>query len=121
MQRKQLERILFYGFSFVLGSGDFTIAGQRRRNPRPPAQPPVGSLLSLAERMHSEASLTPHELSPQRRHRLKNVLRDYVPEDTLQRIRVTGLRWFTLGLHHPDRYDAILPDGLSLIRAPCIG
>ena len=50
----------------------------------------------LAERMHSEASLTLNELSPQRRHRLKNVLRDYVPEDTLQRIRVTGYdgsRW----------------------------
>ena len=42
---------------------------------------PGGKSLILAERMHSEASLTLNELSPQRRHRLKNVLRDYVPEE----------------------------------------
>ena len=61
---------------------------------------PGGKSLILAERMHSEASLTLNELSPQRRHRLKNVLRDYVPEDTLQRIRVTGYDGSRWGLHH---------------------
>ena len=74
---------------------------------------PGGKSLILAERMHSEASLTLNELSPQRRHRLKNVLRDYVPENTLQRIQVTGYDGSRWGLHHPDRYDAILLD------APC--
>ena len=74
---------------------------------------PGGKSLILAERMDATARLTVNELSPQRRHRLKQVLRDYVSESTLSRIEVKGHDGSRWGLHHPERYDSILLD------APC--
>ena len=74
---------------------------------------PGGKSLILAERMGPTAQLTVNELSPQRRHRLKQVLRDYVAESVLARIDVRGHDGSRWGLHHPERYDAVLLD------APC--
>ena len=74
---------------------------------------PGGKSLILAERMSGAAQLTLNELSPQRRHRLKQVLCDYVDDDTLSRIEVKGHDGSRWGLYHPNRYDAILLD------APC--
>lgn len=74
---------------------------------------PGGKSLILAERMDQSASLTLNELSPQRRHRLKQVLHDYVPEEIRSQIQVTGHDGSRWGLHHPEKYDAILLD------APC--
>ena len=74
---------------------------------------PGGKSLILAERMGDHGQLTVNELSPQRRHRLKQVLRDYVDEATLSRIDVKGHDGSRWGLYHPNRYDAVLLD------APC--
>ena len=74
---------------------------------------PGGKSLILAERMAPDARLTLNELSPQRRHRLRSVVRDYLPETLQSRVDVTGHDGSKWGLYHPERYDSILLD------APC--
>lgn len=74
---------------------------------------PGGKSLVLAERYAATGELVLNDRSPDRKRRLLQVLKDYVPEAIRRRIRVhqrDGRLW---GKHQPDVYDAILLD------APC--
>jgi 16S rRNA C967 or C1407 C5-methylase (RsmB/RsmF family) len=74
---------------------------------------PGGKSLVLAERFAATGQLVLNDRSPDRKKRLLQVLKDYVPEAIRSRIRVhqhDGRLW---GKHQPDAYDAILLD------APC--
>jgi 16S rRNA C967 or C1407 C5-methylase (RsmB/RsmF family) len=74
---------------------------------------PGGKSLVLAERFAATGELVLNDRSPDRKKRLLQVLKDYVPEAIRARIRVhqrDGRLW---GKHQPDAYDAILLD------APC--
>jgi 16S rRNA C967 or C1407 C5-methylase (RsmB/RsmF family) len=74
---------------------------------------PGGKSLLLAERFAATGELVLNDRSPDRKKRLLQVLKDYVPEAVRARIRVhqhDGRLW---GKHQPDTYDAILLD------APC--
>ncbi|SIQ47233.1 16S rRNA methyltransferase RsmF [Alkalispirochaeta americana] len=71
---------------------------------------PGGKTLVLAGRLEEQATLTANERSQARRDRLRRVLKEHLPRDVQQRLRVTShdaRRW---GLHEPDQYDAILAD-----------
>lgn len=76
---------------------------------------PGGKALIIAEALGQDGQLVVNELSDRRRARLKAVLRDYVPSEVLERIRVTGhdaARWC---LYETSSYDRILCD------VPCSG
>ncbi len=76
------------------------------------AAPGGKSLLILYKLYKLKAgSLTCNELSLERRRRLEQVLKSYLPEP--QVVRVTGFDGSTWGLHEKDAYDRILVD------APC--
>jgi 16S rRNA C967 or C1407 C5-methylase (RsmB/RsmF family) len=74
---------------------------------------PGGKSLVLAERFAASGELVLNDRSPDRKKRLLQVLKDYVPVEIRKRIRVhqrDGRLW---GKHQPASYDAILLD------APC--
>jgi 16S rRNA C967 or C1407 C5-methylase (RsmB/RsmF family) len=78
---------------------------------------PGGKSLILAESLGGAAGsqLTCNEMSDRRRGRLRAVLEDYLPKETLEHVRVAGhdgARWC---LHETDAFDRILVD------APCSG
>jgi 16S rRNA C967 or C1407 C5-methylase (RsmB/RsmF family) len=76
---------------------------------------PGGKSLILTESLRTGGRLVANELSDGRRARLRAVLHDYLPEDVLSRVRVTGhdaTRWC---LYETEAYDRILLD------APCSG
>jgi len=74
---------------------------------------PGGKALVLLEALSRAGELTLNDRSRKRSLRLKAVLRQYVPADILDRVKLTthdARRW---GLYRPAAYDAILLD------APC--
>lgn len=74
---------------------------------------PGGKALILLEALASAGNLTLNDRSRKRSARLKTVLRQYVPANVLERVKLTthdARRW---GLYQPAAYDAILLD------APC--
>ncbi|HEY6728865.1 MAG TPA: RsmB/NOP family class I SAM-dependent RNA methyltransferase [Polyangiaceae bacterium] len=74
---------------------------------------PGGKALVLLEALASAGNLTLNDRSRKRSARLKTVLRQYVPANVLDRVKLTAhdaRRW---GLYQPAAYDAILLD------APC--
>lgn len=76
---------------------------------------PGGKSLVLAERLGSTGEWVANERSAQRRRRLHDVLRAYLPQEVLARGKVTGhdaTRW---GLYQQNVYDRVLLD------APCSG
>lgn len=74
---------------------------------------PGGKALALLERADPDAELVLNDRSPARRARLSQVLRDYVPKERLDRVRVTGHDGRRVGLRRAECFDAILLD------APC--
>jgi len=74
---------------------------------------PGGKSLILAERAPKGAKLWLNDRSPQRRLRLKQVLRDHLPTDVRGRISVTALDGRSFGMKQPGAFDAVLLD------APC--
>lgn len=75
---------------------------------------PGGKSLILLEKI-SSGQLTVNEFSMNRRSKLKNVLREYAPEDKLNHVTVKGLDAALYGIKMPNAFDAILLD------APCSG
>ncbi|CAM9337707.1 unnamed protein product [Chrysoparadoxa australica] len=76
---------------------------------------PGGKTLILAEGLRPEAGgrLVSNDSSRKRRERLKRVVREYVPQEVLSHVKVTGFdasRWF---FYEKGVYDRILVD------APC--
>lgn len=81
---------------------------------------PGGKTLILAESLFlsstsGQGRLVANEISDGRRTRLKNTIRDYVPPEFQERIRVTGYDASRWGLNEKEAYDRILVD------APCSG
>lgn len=75
---------------------------------------PGGKSLVLLEKIKN-GKLTVNEISLNRRSKLKNVLREYAPENKLEQITVKGLDGLQYGIKFPNTFDAILVD------APCSG
>lgn len=75
---------------------------------------PGGKALLILEQLRG-GHLVSNEWSLNRRHRLKRVLADYLPEEILQRVELKGWDGNLIGKKHPDRFDKILVD------APCSG
>jgi 16S rRNA C967 or C1407 C5-methylase (RsmB/RsmF family) len=76
---------------------------------------PGGKSLVLAEQLRNSGRLVSNEMSDKRRGRLRAVLEDYLPPETLERVTVTGhdgVRWC---LHETEAFDRVLVD------APCSG
>lgn len=76
---------------------------------------PGGKTLILAEKCLPHGSLIANEISSSRRERLTSVLRQYIPSEVRQNLRVTGQDGGRLVRHHPASFDRILLD------APCSG
>lgn len=76
---------------------------------------PGGKSLILAESMSEEETLVVNELSDNRRKRLRRVLHEYLPEELLQKIKITGHDGSRWGLYEEGVYDRVLVD------APCSG
>ncbi len=76
---------------------------------------PGGKSLILAQAIQDSGRLTCNEMSQARRSRLHAVLRQYLPQDLLQRVQVTGHDGSRWCLHEVEAYDRILLD------APCSG
>lgn len=76
---------------------------------------PGGKGLVLAESLGQSSELFLNEFSRDRRDRLTQVVRDYVPMDLRPSIFVKGKDGALYGLSHPNYFDAILVD------APCSG
>ena len=74
---------------------------------------PGGKTLILAEALSIEGTLTANEWSRSRKERLRSVLKTYLPDSMLSRIRITGHDASKWGLYEPEYYDRILLD------APC--
>lgn len=74
---------------------------------------PGGKTLSLALRLTKHGILISNDRSPDRRIRLKNVIKDHLPEDIASKITVTGHDASSWCLYEKDTYDKILLD------APC--
>ncbi len=74
---------------------------------------PGGKSLVLAERIKDAGTLVANERSATRRARLKRVLEEYLPEELLRRVRITGHDASKWCIYEKDAYDAILLD------APC--
>ena len=75
---------------------------------------PGGKTLILAERI-GDGELIANEISDNRRSRLSRVIREYVPKDLAESVKVFGhdaTRWC---LHEKDAYEKVLLD------APCSG
>ncbi|MBC99164.1 MAG: RNA methyltransferase [Halobacteriovoraceae bacterium] len=75
---------------------------------------PGGKSLILAYALQGEGSLTANDKSPNRRGRLKQNLKQFLPEEIFEKIiRVTGHDASSWCLHEKEAYDKILLD------APC--
>lgn len=74
---------------------------------------PGGKSLVIASRMGCGSSLTSNELSRERRERLKRVFREHLPQDVLNRVRVTGFDAAKWLLYEKEAFDKIFID------APC--
>jgi 5-methylcytosine rRNA methyltransferase NSUN4 len=76
---------------------------------------PGGKSLVLLEQLGHEGVLWSNEVSANRREKLINVIRDYVPEKIRPQVFVKGKDGLQYGLKHPETFDKILID------APCSG
>lgn len=76
---------------------------------------PGGKSLILAEDLREEGTLIANEPSDARRESLMSVIRQYIPRDVRERVRVTGRDGARWGMHEPEAFDRILVD------APCSG
>ena len=76
---------------------------------------PGGKTLVLIESLASAGEILANEPSPARRDRLMSVIRQYVPRDVRERVRVTGKEGGLFSKTHPQAFDRILID------APCSG
>ena len=74
---------------------------------------PGGKSLIMASFLKGSGSLTSNELSPTRRNRLKTVLKEHLPEEWYQNIRVSGFDASKWCLYEKNIYNAVLLD------APC--
>ena len=74
---------------------------------------PGGKSLILAEALSEGGHLTANEWSRARKEKLRSVLRAYLPDEMLSRVRISGHDASKWGLYEPDTYDRILLD------APC--
>ena len=74
---------------------------------------PGGKSLILAESLVENGHLTTNEWSRARKEKLRSVLKAYLPEEMLSRVRISGHDASKWGLYEPDAYDRILLD------APC--
>lgn len=74
---------------------------------------PGGKTLILAQTMNNAGQLTVNDLSPARSQRLKQVLKDYLPEEYFRAIKITSRDSSRWGLYQKNVYDKILLD------APC--
>jgi len=76
---------------------------------------PGGKGLILIEDLKGEGNIDLNEPSRNRRDRLKNVIRQHVPEEFRTVVSVKGQDGLNFGIKSPDTYDKILVD------APCSG
>ncbi len=76
---------------------------------------PGGKSLILFEKISGSGELWVNEISPNRRQKLKNVLREYIPEEKLSYLKVKGKDGIKYGLQYPEHFDKVLVD------APCSG
>ena len=76
---------------------------------------PGGKTLVLIEALANEGEILANEPSPARRERLMGIIRQYVPRDVRDRVRVTGKEGGLFSKTHPNTFDRILID------APCSG
>ncbi len=76
---------------------------------------PGGKGLILCESLKGEGHIDLNEPSRNRRDRLKNVIRQHVPEEFRGVVSVKGQDGLNFGMKSPDTYDRILVD------APCSG
>jgi 5-methylcytosine rRNA methyltransferase NSUN4 len=76
---------------------------------------PGGKGLILCEALQGEGHIDLNEPSRNRRDRLKNVIRQHVPEKFRGVVSVKGQDGLNFGMKSPDTYDRILVD------APCSG
>jgi len=76
---------------------------------------PGGKSLILAERMSESAELIANEPHPDRRQRLSKNIRGYLPDETRNRIWVSGKNGGLFAKSAPSTFDSILID------APCSG
>lgn len=76
---------------------------------------PGGKGLILIEDLKGEGNIDLNEPSRNRRDRLKNVIRQHVPEEFRSVVSVKGQDGLNFGIKSPDTYDKILVD------APCSG
>lgn len=74
---------------------------------------PGGKSLILWELMQAQGELILNDLSSARRHRLRAVIQDFIPESHMAGIRIIGVDATRIGLTHPAHFDRILLD------APC--
>lgn len=74
---------------------------------------PGGKSLILWELMQAQGELILNDLSSARRHRLRAVLHNFIPESHMAGIRIIGVDATRIGLTHPAQFDRILLD------APC--
>lgn len=74
---------------------------------------PGGKSLVLALALEGKGSLTSNDRSSARRARLHRVLKDHLPPEFYETVKVTGRDAVSWGIHQPDRYDRVLLD------APC--
>jgi 16S rRNA C967 or C1407 C5-methylase (RsmB/RsmF family) len=75
---------------------------------------PGGKSLILLEALKT-GELWCNEISEARRHKLKNVIQEYVPKEMRKNVFIKGKDGNRYGLMHPDTFDRILVD------APCSG
>ncbi len=76
---------------------------------------PGGKGLILAEKLEGRGEIILNEFSRDRRDRLVQVVRDYIPAEFRPIVFVRGKDAALYGLSHPNSFDAILLD------APCSG
>lgn len=76
---------------------------------------PGGKSLILAESLRRAGTLVANEMSEGRRERLTGVIRQYLPRDVRERVRVSGRDGSLWGVRDPEAFDRVLVD------APCSG
>ncbi len=76
---------------------------------------PGGKSLILGKCLQGEGQLISCEPSPERRQRLKGVLRSYLSEEELKPVTVSGRKGEVWGRAEPEKFERILLD------APCSG
>ena len=71
---------------------------------------PGGKALAIAGRMDPDAALIANDRSANRRGRLKKVLQEHLPPETLCRVTVSGHDASRWGLYEQECYDRVLAD-----------